>query len=128
MSSGRVARGPAIGRLIRPYTDVSLNEQQTGQCGAHINVHDQDEQDMNERSDGEPSGHSDDELAYDDGTLIHAVPLSLIHRLTRLCEGFDTLDAHQYIHEVEDGLEEHTFNLDEIRHAIDYNDLVDELG
>lgn len=40
----------------------------------------------------------------------------------------DATEAEQYIHDLDGDLDEDTFDFDDIRHAIDYNDLTDELG
>lgn len=151
----RVPRGPALGRLIRPYVvgvpsiethieqqDSSTQINQDNQIGALYDEGDQtglqDEQYSDEFSHSSEQSHS--ELAYEDGRIYnsqHTIPSiqfphHSIYILTCLCSGFDAIEAHQYLHEIEDELDdeldEHTFNLDEIRHAIDYNDLVDELG
>lgn len=42
--------------------------------------------------------------------------------------GIDVQQAQQYLQDLDEEFEEHTFDFDDIRHAIDYNDLVDELG
>lgn len=42
-------------------------------------------------------------------------------------DGVDAIEAQQYIHDLDDELEEDAFDLDDIRQAIDYNDLIDEL-
>lgn len=101
----RVPRGPAIGRLIRPYTDPS-NEQQAVQSSTHIDLphsrdnqdeqYERDDQEGDEPSAGGGSGQSDgsgqfngseqadSELAHEDGTSMHTVPMSYIHGLTYL--------------------------------------------
>lgn len=52
--------------------------------------------------------------------------------LTHIYSVVDVLQAQQYLRELNDNLDndldEHVFDFDEIRHAIDYNDMMDELG
>lgn len=73
MSSRRVARGRAIGRLIRPYLDNTSNEHQAGQSSAQAEQIDQIEQDEQDEQDSDEQFDAAglaSELAHEEGMCL----------------------------------------------------------
>lgn len=115
MPSRRVPRPPARGRFVAPpsraYHRGSSEEEESPQDEQHGDI---------QHGQNEPDVSSDNEQEqYDSGSDDYA-------------DGIGAVEAQQYLHNLEDDLEdnigEDTFNLDQIKYAIDYNDLTDELN